>query len=67
MVAFFFGNCPSAIDEVEGLLEVGEFEDPVQVMILQSGPLRDVLDELFDRGGLQSGNTTAARDAFLVG
>ncbi len=54
-------------DEIESLLEIGEAENLVQVVLVDDFPIGQFRVERVQRIALERGNAAAAGDAGLVG
>jgi hypothetical protein len=66
MMSLLFGERTDTVDEVERLLEVGELELAVKMMLVGDGPFRDARVNLLDVLAFEWGNATFAGDAGLV-
>src|SRR5580698_494679 len=66
MVSLLFGERTDMVDQGEGLLEVGELELAMKVMLVGDLPLRDALVQPFNLFDVEGGNASTAGDTLLV-
>lgn len=67
MMALAFGLFADAVDELEGLPEIGEGEFAGDVVVLDYLPLGNLFVDRGDGAGFEGLNTTFAGDAGFIG